>query len=195
MPATKSLSPRSNAISDASPTRECRRWPVGVIVEVVGVKLRLMREDEFADWLPRAREGYADDMVRNAGADPEVARAKAARDSELLFPGGLPSAEQLVFVIEADGERVGELWLAERNGELRRSLYVWNISIDEQHRAHGFGRQAMLLAEEEARRLGLTYIALNVMGGNETARHLYRSLGYIETTVAMEKPVTSQHGE
>jgi len=70
----------------------------------VGVKLRPMREDELADWLPRACEDYADDMVRNARADPEAARAKATRDSELLFPGGLPSAEQLVFVIEADGE-------------------------------------------------------------------------------------------
>ena len=83
----------------------------------VGVVLRRMRDDEFADWLPRAREDYADDMTRNSGADPQAARAKAIHDSELLFPGGLPSAEQLVFVIEADGERVGDLWLAERDGE------------------------------------------------------------------------------
>ena len=139
------------------------------IVAVVGVGLRRMGEDEFANWLPRAREDYANDMARNGGADLEAARAKAMRDSERLFPGGLPSAEQLVFVIEADGERVGELWLAGRDGELRRVLYVWNIRIDEQHRGRGFGKQAMLLAEAEARRRGLTHIGLSVMGGNETA--------------------------
>jgi ribosomal protein S18 acetylase RimI-like enzyme len=161
----------------------------GSIVAVVGVGLRRMREDEFADWLPLAREDYADDMVRNGGADPEAARAKAMRDSERLFPGGLPSAEQLVFVIEADGERVGELWLSAHDSELRRVLFVWNIRLDEQHRGRGFGKQAMLLAEAEARRRGLAHIELNVMGGNETARRLYRSLGYTETFVSMEKPV------
>jgi ribosomal protein S18 acetylase RimI-like enzyme len=148
-----------------------------------------MRDDEFADWLPRACEDYADIMARYGGADVEAARAKARRDSELLFPGGLPSAEQLVFVIEADGERVGELWLAVRDGELGRLLYVWDIRVDEQHRGRGLGRQAMLFAEEEARRRGLTDIALTVMGGNETARRLYRSLGYTETTVTMKKTV------
>ena len=159
------------------------------MVRVVGVGLRRMREDEFADWLPRAREDYADDMVRNGGADPEAARLKAERDSERLFPGGLPSAEQLVFVIEADGESVGELWLSVRDGELRRVLYVWNIRIDEDRRGRGFGKQAMLLTEAEARSRGLTHIELNVMGGNETARGLYRSLGYTETFVSMEKPL------
>jgi ribosomal protein S18 acetylase RimI-like enzyme len=164
----------------------------GSIVAVVGVELRRMREDEFADWFPRAREDYADDMVRNGGADPEAARAKAMRDSELLFPGGLPSVEQLVFVIEADGERVGELWLAVRDGGLRRVLYVWNVRVDEPHRGRGFGKQAMLLAEAEARRRDLMHIGLSVMGGNETARRLYRSLGYTETFVSMEKPVTRE---
>jgi len=50
----------------------------------------------------------------------------------------------------------------------------------------------MLLAEAEARRRGLTHVGLAVMGGNETARRLYRSLGYAETFVSMEKPVTRQ---
>ena len=153
-----------------------------------------MRVDEFADWLPRACEDYADDMIRNSDADPEAARAKARRDSERLFPGGLPSVDQLVFVIEADGERVGELWLSAREGELRRVLYVWNIRIDERHRGRGLGRRAMVLAESEARRRGLTHIGLGVMGGNETARRLYRSLGYTETFVSMEKPVTRKPG-
>ena len=161
-----------------------------MVAVVVGVALRGMREVEFADWLPRAREDYAEDMVQNGGADPEAARAKAMSDSELLFPGGRPSPEQLVLVIEADGERVGELWLAVRDGGLRRVLFVWNVRVDVPHRGRGFGRQAMLLAEAEARRRGLTHIGLNVMGGNQTARKLYRSLGYAETFVSMEKAVT-----
>jgi ribosomal protein S18 acetylase RimI-like enzyme len=45
----------------------------------------------------------------------------------------------------------------------------------------------MLLAEEEARRRGLMRMALNVFGGNDVARNLYRSLGYVETSVQMAK--------
>ena len=153
-----------------------------------------MRDDEFADWLPRARKDYADDMARNGGVDPEAAQAKAIRDSELLFPGGRPSAEQMVFVVEADGERIGDLWLAERDGELGLGLFVWNVFIEARYRGQGLGRDAMLLAEEEARRRRLPRIGLGVMGGNERARRLYRSLGYEETFVTMTKPVRRERG-
>ena len=49
----------------------------------------------------------------------------------------------------------------------------------------------MLLLEDEARSLGLTRISLNVFGGNEVARSLYRSLGYAEKAVAMSKELSS----
>jgi ribosomal protein S18 acetylase RimI-like enzyme len=45
----------------------------------------------------------------------------------------------------------------------------------------------MLLAEEEARVRGLNRIELNVFGGNDVARGLYRSLGYVETSAQMAK--------
>ncbi|HXY85925.1 MAG TPA: GNAT family N-acetyltransferase [Gaiellaceae bacterium] len=153
----------------------------------MGIELRPMSEAEFADWLPRARNDFADELVGYGGADPDAARAKALRDSEALFPGSAPSPEQLVFVVEADGERVGELWVGERVGDLRRGAFVWNVRIDERHRGRGYGRGAMLLAEAVARQRGLTHIALNVTGDNAIARGLYRSLGYKETFVTMEK--------
>jgi hypothetical protein len=89
------------------------------------VQLRPMRDDEFAAWLPRARRGYADDMIRNGGVSVERATAKAAADTEALFPGDRPSALQSVFVIEADGEPVGELWVAERDQPEFRYLWVY----------------------------------------------------------------------
>ena len=47
----------------------------------------------------------------------------------------------------------------------------------------------MTFAEDEARRLGLGFVALNVFGGNDPARGLYRSLGYAEEAVYMTKKV------
>ena len=146
-----------------------------------------MQDDEFADWLPLMRDRYAEDMIGHAALPPERARSKAVDDAERLFPGGEPSPDQLIFVIEADGEPVGNLWLAERDDSFQRAVFVYDIRVDESQRGKGYGKAAMLFAEEEARRRGHDRVALNVFGGNEVARGLYRSLGYDENAVSMSK--------
>lgn len=151
------------------------------------VKLRPMRQDEYVDWLPQMRDGYARSMIEEGGVPPESAKEKAASQTEQLFPGGRSSAEQLVFVVEGGGEAVGELWLADRDDVLQRCLFVYLIHIAEAHRGRGYGKAAMLLAEEEARRRGIDRLALNVFGRNTVARRLYQSLGYDENAVAMSK--------
>jgi GNAT superfamily N-acetyltransferase len=148
-----------------------------------------MRDDEFAVWLPRVLEGYAQAMIEEGGVPPESAREKAAADTEALFPGGRPSAEQLVLVIEADGEAVGELWIAERREMTQPCLFVYDIHLEERHRGRGYGKAAMRFAEEEARRRGFDRVALNVFGRNTVARRLYQSLGYEENAVSMSKTV------
>jgi len=148
-----------------------------------------MRNDEFECWLPRLREEYATDIMRNGGASEADARKKAVVDTEQLFPNGQPSSDQFVFVVEADAEPVGELWVAEREGDLGRGLWIYDVHIAESHRGRGYGKEAMLLAEKEARRRGLSRVALNVFGGNAAARGLYKSLGYLETAVLMSKRV------
>ena len=45
----------------------------------------------------------------------------------------------------------------------------------------------MLAFEERARELGAEKVTLNVFGGNDVARSLYRSLGYVEESVHMRK--------
>ena len=134
-----------------------------------------MTEVEFSSWLPRARDGYADDMVRNGGADASAARAKAERDSERLFPGGRPSSEQQVFVIEADGARVGELWLSERESGISTAVSFGSTPSTWTKRIVVVASRApaMELAEREAIRRGLTHVALNVFGGNQPARNLF----------------------
>jgi GNAT superfamily N-acetyltransferase len=154
----------------------------------VSVLLRPMRDDEYAAWLPQVREGYARSMVDHGGFTPEAAAEKADADMKQLFPEGRPSADQLVFVVEADGGPVGDLWLAERNDlGSQRCLWVYDVHVDDAHQGRGYGKAAMLFAEEEAGRRGLGRVALNVFGGNEVARGLYRSLGYDEIAVAMSK--------
>jgi len=151
------------------------------------VTLRPMDANEFARWLPRMRDSYARDIAGHGGASETDAQGKATADIEQLFPAGQPSADQFIFVIEAGGEDVGELWVAERESWRGPVLWIYDIHVEDTHRGRGYGREAMLLAEAEGRRRGLGRITLNVFGGNEVARSLYRSLGYSENAVIMSK--------
>ncbi len=69
------------------------------------------------------------------------------------------------------------------------TLVVYDIDVDEPYRGRGFGKAAMVFAEEEARRRELTRIALHVGARNDVARNLYRSLGFEENEIAMSKSI------
>ena len=150
--------------------------------------IRPLREDEYDAFIRHGMAFYVDDMVR-AGIDRDVAQAKADQDLPHLLPDGLATPDHYMYAIEDDGRFAGYLWLCDRDGELGHSLFVYAVEIDEELRGRGLGRAAMVFAEQEAKRLGIAKVALNVFGGNTVARHLYLSLGYQETAVHMEKRV------
>jgi ribosomal protein S18 acetylase RimI-like enzyme len=50
--------------------------------------------------------------------------------------------------------------------------FIYNIAVDETFRGRGYGREAMQLADQEAKRRGLHALALNVFGHNRVARDL-----------------------
>jgi GNAT superfamily N-acetyltransferase len=150
--------------------------------------IRPLAESEYDLFVERGMAFYVDDMVR-AGIDREVAQAKADTDLPQLLPDKLATPDHYVYAIDVDGRFAGYLWLCDRDGELGHSLFVYAVEIDQEFRGRGLGRAAMVFAEQEARRLGIPKVALNVFGGNEVARGLYLSLGYLETAVHMEKQV------
>ena len=118
---------------------------------------------ELADELQMLR-----DLVRRFVAEqlrPAEAAQKTLDDwSRLLPDGSVPPGNDLYAIEDEDsGERVGDLWLAERDNDVgEKTLFVYSIEITPQYR----GR---------------------VLGGNEVARSLYRSLGYAERAVFMSK--------
>ena len=148
-----------------------------------------MTAKEFPGFLEVAEAGYARDIERHGGQTHEAAIQKAKADMATALPHGLETPGHWIYVVEADGNDVGRLWLAplERGG--RQVLFVYEIAIEPEWQGHGYGRAAMLLAEDEARARGIDYIELNVFGGNDVARNLYRSLGYDETSVQMRKKI------
>lgn len=61
-------------------------------------------------------------------------------------------------------------------------LYVWRVMIDQNHRAQGFGTQAITFAKDYAQLIGLKGVSLTTMdraAGN--ALPLYETLGFTPT--------------
>ena len=86
----------------------------------------------------------------------------------------------------SSGRKIGHLWLGPAGGDPER-WWVWDVMVDEEFRGRGYGRRAMLHAEELARENGASTLGLNVFGHNAVARKLYSTLGYGETSVQMRK--------
>jgi ribosomal protein S18 acetylase RimI-like enzyme len=149
--------------------------------------LRPLRDEEFDAWRARSQAAYAFDLASNGGLEAERAAAKAEADYTALLPDRLETPGHAVYAVEHEGADAGSLWLAERTSDTGPGLFVYELYVDDGKRGRGIGRAAMLLAEEEARQRGIGSITLNVMGGNERARGLYRSLAYREVAVFMEK--------
>jgi ribosomal protein S18 acetylase RimI-like enzyme len=155
---------------------------------LVTLRLRPLSRAELPSYRERSLAWYRYDLETNGGLSPEAAQRKVAADWSRLFPDeGLPEGTHLYAVEDEAGETVGWLWWTEREGAEGRTAYVYEISVEEAKRGRGYGREAMRLFEEDARANGIDHAAFVVLGGNEVARSLYRSLGYRETAVSMTK--------
>ncbi len=154
----------------------------------MSIELRPLREDEFAAWREASRQSYADSIHEHGGIPREQADAKAVEDFDRILADGLATADQWIYVIDEDGVDRGYLWLAQRPGAGGgQHCFVYELRVREEARGRGVGRKAMELAEGVAREHGLDRIELNVFGGNDIARGLYRSLDYAEVAVYMGK--------
>jgi ribosomal protein S18 acetylase RimI-like enzyme len=125
-------------------------------------------------------------MVISSGVSETEARTRAEQQWAEYLPQGRETPGTWLLIVLDDDRPVGSLWLG-RHPNRPDMAYVYDIAIDDPEQGHGFGRAAMLAAEELTREAGLRGIGLNVFGFNDRARRLYDSLGYRVVATAMVK--------
>ena len=152
--------------------------------------LRPFTAEEIAEYVAHMRTVYAAELREHLFLDEAAANARADRGATGAFPDGTVAPGHWIYAVEdGEGTRVGHLWLGEPFDGEAESVWVYDIEIDPEHRGRGLGRDAMLLAEAQARLHGRRRIKLNVFARNAIARALYRSLGFEEMAVQMSKEV------
>ena len=150
--------------------------------------------------MPRERfVGYRDDLVRHyaqekvrAGAwSPEEAQRRAAEDVDGLLPEGTNTEGHYLYLLRdrTTAQEVGVVWIAVRNSDVGRSVWVYDIQVHEPFRRRGHATQALRAIESRAKVLGADRVELHVFGHNCAARALYEKIGYEPTSLIMRRPL------
>ncbi len=149
-----------------------------------------MTQPEFDAFLARSIPEYAADNVRAGYWAESEALERSRKEFERFLPQGLQSPDNYLFTVYDDGTPVGVIWMKANLERPIKSGFIFELYIDESQRGKGYGKQAMLLIEEQARALGLESLGLHVFAVNEVARNLYERVGYEVTSLNMAKKLT-----
>jgi len=150
------------------------------------VSLEPMTDDVYSAWRARGVTEYAAENVKSGRWTAEEAIERSEADFQALLPQGTATdGHYLWSVYASDGEGVGVLWVAtdRRPGH----AFIYDIEMDEARRGEGFGTATLLALEDWCRTNGVSSIGLHVFGHNQGAWRLYKRMGYVETSVQMEK--------
>lgn len=153
------------------------------------IQLVHMDESSFQFFLGQATRDYAEDKVKAGAWDPENAMKLSEEVIARSLPKGLyTEGAYLYSIVEISSDsQVGYIWFNVTEGRSGREAFIYDFYIFEPYQNKGYGKQAMIALDEEAREMGVTKIGLHVFGQNHRAFELYKKMGYIVTDITMSK--------
>jgi len=155
--------------------------------------IRLVELDEAA--YPEYREhlvrDFAADKVRAGACSEAEAESRAAKDVDGLLPRGTATRNHFLCSIrdESEAADVGGVWFALMDSGVGRSVWIYDIIINENFRRRGYATRTLELVEDRAKELSARSVGLHVFGHNHGAHALYEKLGYNTTSITMAKPI------
>lgn len=131
--------------------------------------LRQVRPDELAQLTRLVEDYHAFEEIPPNPATPEILRPLLTGDTL-----------GRVWFVEEDGAVIGYVALCfgysiEFGG---RDAFVDEVFIEAAHRGRGLGKAALEALREEARRMGIVALHLEVGKENPRARRLYEGVGF-----------------
>jgi ribosomal protein S18 acetylase RimI-like enzyme len=148
-----------------------------------------MGERSYRSFFEVAVKSYAEDNVASGRWSAQDALALAQVETERLLPQGHATPDHFLFEIRESlgGQLLGYLWAAALNRGIKKVAFIYQLQVLPQFRRQGHGRAALQEFAVIAKGLGFESVALNVFGSNAGAQALYRSLGFVTTSISMQK--------
>jgi ribosomal protein S18 acetylase RimI-like enzyme len=128
------------------------------------------------------------------GLEPTLPKGEAMADRYLAHMlDRCAGAAGRIFVAEEDGAVVGFVGVLARvvpePDEAQAYAYVSDLVVLPAYRRRGIGRALLERAEAYARGEGARVLRVGVLAKNEAAAGLYRSLGFGDYTIQLNKPL------
>ena len=161
-----------------------------------GVNLKKMNQVAFVDWRKNLIQSYAAANVESGRWPAETALTQSEESTGKLLNQGIDTPDHYIWNVLVASEVVGDVWIMIQKKVQSTEAFVYNLNIRPENRGFGFGKEAMLAVEVEAKKLGAASIGLHVFNYNRTAFELYLRLGYKivivnEVSQVMEKTLSS----
>jgi ribosomal protein S18 acetylase RimI-like enzyme len=155
------------------------------------VALLPMSPAEFNDYLDKGIRNYSAEKVK-AGAWPEKDADRLAVEAfDKLLPRGLDTENQHLYSItdEANGNRVGIIWIGVKDRSPERGAWIWDFVIFEQHRRKGYATEALRALDRVLSSMNIDSVSLHVFGHNTAAIALYEKYGFRSTDINMTRAI------
>ncbi|GGC92327.1 GNAT family N-acetyltransferase [Enterococcus wangshanyuanii] len=151
------------------------------------MKLEKMRQETFKDYVALAISEYAKDKIKAGTWSESEALGLAEKSFTDLLPDGPETKDNYLFslFISESTEEIGIIWIKVTD----QKGFIYDFMIDEKYRGQGYGKRALSTIDEWAREHGLQEIGLHVFAHNESAYHLYKKMGYLETDITMVRKI------
>lgn len=148
-----------------------------------------MDEAAFQSFLQQSTSDYAEEKVKAGAWDADTALTQSQEAMKQYLPQGLHTEGAYFYSVIEDGTGVqaGYLWVNVTEKRGVREAFIYDIYIFEPFQGRGYGKQTLLLLDEEARTLNVAKIGLHVFGHNERAFALYKKMGFQVTDITMSK--------
>jgi ribosomal protein S18 acetylase RimI-like enzyme len=146
---------------------------------------------DFDQYLPQALEHLGNEIAKARGVNTERALEIAKGSFESLFPQYIvDNQDQHIGHLVDNDSNIGIMHFGLKRDQSNPYIYLWDLEVFPPHRGNGYGKCAMEVLEQEAIRLGIQKISLNVFGHNIVARRLYEKMNYHPASLVMSKTLT-----
>src|SRR5436309_14411447 len=109
-----------------------------------------MRDSEISEFAQRYFNQYVAERIAG-GETTQQAREKATREWEEYFPAERGAQGHRHYRVMDGDTSVGQIWIGPLPSGSAGTAWIYYVEIAEGLRGRGYGRAAMLLAEEDAR--------------------------------------------